>query len=93
MTVGLLTIELLVRGSRSLKIKRAVLRRLKERIRKRCNVSISETAFQDDRQRSVIAIASVSQTPIQVDTVLDCAEQEAIQIVGNDLIRTEREWL
>jgi len=91
--VGLLTIELLVRGSRSLKVKRAVLRRLKERIRNRCNVSISETAFQNDHQRSVVSIASVSEGPEQVDITLDRAEQEAIQVLGDDLIRAEREWL
>ena len=91
--VGLLTIELLVCGSRSLKIKRTVLRRLKERIRNRCNVSISETAFQNDHQRSVVSIASVSKATEQVDTILDHAEQEAIRILGDYLIRAEREWL
>ena len=93
MTVGLLTLELRIRGSRSLKDKRAVLRRLKDRLRGRHNVSVAETDFHDDHQRSVLAVAAVSGDPSRADEVLDRAEQEAARLVGDDLIRAERERL
>ena len=93
MTVGLLTLELRIRHSRSLKDKRAVLRRLKDRLRGRHNVSVAETDFHDDHQRSVLAVAAVSGDPNRADEVLDRAQQEAVRLVGDDLIRAERERL
>ena len=93
MTVGLLTLEFRIRGSRSLKDKRAVLRRVKDRLRGRHNVSVAETAFHDDHQRSVLAVAAVSADPSRADEVLDHAEHEAARLVGDDLIRAERERL
>jgi uncharacterized protein YlxP (DUF503 family) len=93
MTVGLLTLELRIRGSRSLKDKRAVLRRVKERLRGRLNVSVAETEFHDDHQRSVVAVAAVSSDAARAEEVLDHAEQETARLVGDDLIRADRERL
>jgi uncharacterized protein YlxP (DUF503 family) len=46
MTIGLLSLELYLPLSRSLKDKRMVLRRLKDRL-KAANVSVAEVAYQD----------------------------------------------
>ena len=70
-----------------------MLRRLKDRLRSRHNVSVAETDFHDDHQRSVLAVAAVSGDPSRADEVLDRAEQEAARLVGDDLIRAERERL
>lgn len=93
MTVGLLTLELRIRGSQSLKDKRAVLRRVKERLRRRHNISIAETNFDNDHQRSTLAVVSVAGNQNRVDEVFDHAEQETVRLVGDDLIRAERERL
>ena len=93
MTVGLLTLELRIRGSQSLKDKRAVLRRVKERLRRRHNISIAETSFYNDHQRSTLAVVSVADSPSRVDEVLDHTEQETARLVGDDLIRAGRERL
>ena len=58
--VGLLTIELYLPASQSLKDKRRVLSSLKERLQRRFNVSLAEVDFQDKWQRIQLAAACVS---------------------------------
>jgi uncharacterized protein YlxP (DUF503 family) len=59
MFVKLLTVDLLIPGSSSLKEKRYVLSSLKARLRSRFNVSVAEVDFQDKWQRSMLAISFV----------------------------------
>ena len=61
MIVGLLSIEILIPTSASLKEKRMVLKSVKDRIRKKFNVSVSEVGYQDKWQRSLIAFAIVTE--------------------------------
>ena len=56
--VGLLTVEFHVPGSHSLKDKRMVLRRVKDRIKK-FNVAVSEVEHQDLWQRAGLAVVTV----------------------------------
>jgi uncharacterized protein YlxP (DUF503 family) len=58
--VGLLTFELHLLDSHSLKDKRRVLSSLKERLQKRFNVSVAEVDFQDKWQHVRMAAACVS---------------------------------
>ncbi len=53
-------IEMLIPGSTSLKDKRMVLKRIKDRLRNKFNVSVAETDYHDKWQRSLLAIALVS---------------------------------
>ena len=57
--VTLLTVELLIPHSRSLKDKRRALQGIKERIRSKFNASVAEVAYQDKWQRAVLAICLV----------------------------------
>ena len=59
MVVGLLTIELFIPGSQSLKEKRMVLRRIKDRVKK-FNIAVSEVEHHDLWQRAGIAVVIVS---------------------------------
>ena len=59
MTVALLSIELFLPMSQSLKDKRMVLRRVKDRLKK-FNVAVSEVDHQDLWQRGALAIVTVS---------------------------------
>jgi len=70
MHLGLLVIELHIPVSLSLKDKRGITKSIKDRIRKKFNVTIAETGFQDKWQRSEIAIATVSSDRKMVDEVL-----------------------
>lgn len=60
LTVGLLTIELRLPGTTSLKGKRSVVKPLLARLRKEFNASVAEVDGQDQWQRAVIAAACVS---------------------------------
>ena len=59
MTIALLSVELYLPMSQSLKDKRMVLRRLKDRLNP-FNVSVAEVAHQDLWQRATLALAYVS---------------------------------
>jgi len=67
MTVGTLTVRLMVRSSLSLKDKRRVLKSLKDIIRSRHNVSVAEVGSQDNRQHAVLGIAMVGTDAQYVD--------------------------
>ena len=61
MTIGVYTIELHLPMARSLKDKRQVFRRLKDRLRSRYNVSVAESADHSDLwQRGELTIVSVA---------------------------------
>ncbi|HNO78648.1 MAG TPA: DUF503 domain-containing protein [Phycisphaerae bacterium] len=60
MVLGVLTLELVIYEAQSLKDKRRVVKSLKERIRNRFNVSVSEVEHQELRQRAGLAVAMVS---------------------------------
>ncbi len=59
MIVGTVEVELLLPGASSLKEKRAVLNRLKDRVRARFNASVGETGHQELWQRARIGVAIV----------------------------------
>ena len=60
MTIGLLQIDFLIPGARSLKDKRRVMKSLKQVMRNRYNCSVAEVDFQDTWQRSRLAVCVVS---------------------------------
>lgn len=70
MTIGVLQIELEVPEAQSLKDKRRVVKSLKDRIAARHNVSIAEVGALDEHQRSLIAMAMVSNDRVYVESAL-----------------------
>jgi uncharacterized protein YlxP (DUF503 family) len=60
MAIGLLTIELYLPVTNSLKEKRSVLRPLIARLRKEYNISICEADAQDQLSRAVVEVVCVS---------------------------------
>lgn len=63
MHVGVCRFTLFVAGSHSLKEKRVVLRRVKDRVREQAGVTLAEIAGHDTWQRSDLAFAVVSREP------------------------------
>ncbi|MBI3756554.1 MAG: DUF503 domain-containing protein [Deltaproteobacteria bacterium] len=70
MVVGVLQLTLYVSYSQSLKEKRAVLRKIKSRVRNEFNVSISECGDQDLWQRTLLGICQVGTEQAYIDGVL-----------------------
>ena len=60
MHVGVLVIEIMIYSSSSLKEKRFVLNSIRDRVKRKFNVSISELGYQDKWQRAQIGIATIS---------------------------------
>ena len=71
MTVGIARLTLFIGGSHSLKEKRMVLRRVKDLVRQRFNVSIAEVAENDVWQRAVLGMACVGNDRKFVEAALD----------------------
>jgi uncharacterized protein YlxP (DUF503 family) len=92
MTIGLLSVELHVAGSRSLKDKRMVLRRIKDRL-KRFNVAVSEVDHQDLWQRAELAIVTVSADQSHADRELAAAADEIERLEPGLITRTEVEFI
>lgn len=70
MVVGTMTLELHLPASDSLKAKRSVLNRVKERVRSGFNASVAEVAHQDLWQRATLGVAVVGSAPGVLDNVL-----------------------
>jgi len=71
MTVGVLTLDLAVYESRSLKDKRRVIKSLKDRLTNRFRVSVAEVDHLDSWPRAVLGVAMVSNDPVHVHGSLD----------------------
>lgn len=92
-TIGVLTLELQIELSHSLKDKRHIVKGLKDRLRHKFNVSVAEIAHQDSWQRSTLAVVTVSGDRKFAEQVLQAAERDAIEIAGGDLASSDVEWI
>jgi uncharacterized protein YlxP (DUF503 family) len=92
-TVGVLTLELHLNHSHSLKDKRHVVQSLKDRLRHKFNVAVAEIDYQDLWQRAVVAAVTVSSDHSRAELVLQSVEKEAASLLGADLINATVEWL
>lgn len=78
MFVGVLEIDLLIRGNSSLKGKRKVLNSIKDRTRRKFNVSIAEVDYNDLLQRARLGICCVTNDKVHAGRVLG----EAVKFIG-----------
>jgi len=92
-TVGVLTLELRLENSHSLKEKRHVLRSLKDRLRHKFNVAVAEIDGQDLWQRATLAAVTVSSSHDFAEKVLRSVEEEAAALLGPSLADVNVEWL
>ena len=86
MIVGTATVEIFLPDSQSLKAKRGVIKRLRERVRRKFNVSIAEVGYLDKWQRSTLGIGVVSNEVRFADQVLakvvrEIASQSAFEVI------------
>jgi uncharacterized protein YlxP (DUF503 family) len=92
MVIGLLTVELHVPHSRSLKDKRMVLRRVKDRLKK-FNVAVSEVDHQGLWQRAALAVVTVSGEQAHADRELAAVADEIERTEPGLIARTAVEFL
>ena len=90
--VGLLSVELYVPDAQSLKDKRMVLRRVKDRLKK-FNISVAETEHQELWQRAALAVVTVRTTPAAVDEALTAVVNEIKRVAPSMVTRTHVDFL
>lgn len=94
MTVGIYTLEIHLHAARSLKDKRQVLRRLKERLRSHHNVSVAEAAEHADRwQRAHLIVVSVGASREALVDLFEAVHREAESNVPGDVIETGSDFI
>ena len=91
--IGVLTLELRLEDSHSLKDKRHVVKSLKDRLRNKFNVSVAEIDYQDLWQRAAVAAVTVASDHTRAEQVLQLVEAEATALLGRDLVDVTVEWL
>jgi hypothetical protein len=90
--VALLAVELFVPGARSLKDKRMVLRRIKDRLAK-FNVAVAEVDHHDLWQRAALGIVTVSTSEEHAGRELAAAADEIERVEPGLVTRTHVEFL
>jgi uncharacterized protein YlxP (DUF503 family) len=88
MIVGVLRLTFHIPHARSLKDKRRVVQKLRDRVRSRFDVSIAEVGAQNLHQRAVFGVSVVSGDSAVCDSVLEQVARAA-QSVG-DAVLTDR---
>jgi uncharacterized protein YlxP (DUF503 family) len=92
-SIGVITFELRLDDSLSLKDKRHYVKGLKDRLRKRFNVAVAEIGYQDSWQRGLVAAVTVSPDQVRAEQVLQLVEREAALLLGPLLVDATTEWL
>jgi len=94
LTIGVYTFELHLPGAQSLKEKRKVLRRLKDRLRAHFNVAVSElNDYSDLWQRAAVAVVSVAHRRDALERLFESIHTEATGLVPGQIIETGREFI
>lgn len=92
MTVALLSLELYLPMSRSLKDKRMVLRRLKDRL-SASNVAVAEVAHQDVWQRAGLGVVTVASADAAAEQTLLSALREIERLEPGVVTQSRVEYL
>lgn len=94
MTIGIYTLELHLAEAQSLKGKRQVLRRIKDRLRSRFNVAVSEFDEHADRwQRAGLAVVSVAGQRDALERLFEAVRTEIASNVPGTIIDTGTEFI
>jgi uncharacterized protein YlxP (DUF503 family) len=91
-SIGVLTLELRLDEAHSLKDKRHTVKSLKDRLRSKFNVAVSEIDYQDLWQRSLVSAVTVSGDHAHAEQVLQLVEREAASLLGGVLVSSNVEW-
>jgi uncharacterized protein len=92
-SIGVLTLEIHVEDSHSLKDKRHVVKSLKDRLRQRFNVSVAEIDGLDSWQSATLAAVTVSRDRNHAEQVLQAVEAHAESVLGGALAGSNVEWI
>ncbi len=90
---AVMSFDLHVPESRSLKAKRGAIRPIVDGLRHRYRVSVAEVGHHDQWQRAEIAVAVVAESDGRVRTVLEGIERFVAAAPAVELLGTQTAWL
>lgn len=93
MPIVFCSLEIHLPFAQSLKDKRMVLRSAQERLRSRFSFSIAEIQYQDQWQRSVLGAVSIGSDRARLEQVSQEFLRESERIFGEQLIRSDIEFI
>ena len=93
MIIGAMNLDIRIYDSHSLKDKRTVISSLKDKLRKKFNISIIESSFQDLWQKSRISIVMVSNIKKNIDQSFDKIEEFIYKNMSGEILNSQREYL
>jgi uncharacterized protein YlxP (DUF503 family) len=87
MIIGVMVVDLFSENSHSLKEKRHIVLSMKEKLKKKFNISLIESDFQDLWQKTQITIVMASNTKVLAEKVFNQIEEfifthYSVQIIG-----------
>ncbi len=85
MPVGVMTLEIQLPYAHSLKEKRAVVRKIRDRLRSRYNVAVAELDHQDVWQQATLGIVSISNSRPFLESVFQKVLADSENILGEDV--------
>lgn len=91
MIIGVLSLEFVLHGNDSLKGKRKVALSLKQKLRNKFNVAVSEVEAQDSHTRLVLAAVTVSNETRRAESTLSKALALVEAISPAELVRCDTE--
>jgi len=91
MILGVLTLDYRLHGNRSLKGKRQVASSLKQKLRNKFNVAVSEIEAHDNLDRLVLAVVTVSPESRRVESQLEKALAHAQAATSEELVNSQME--
>ena len=79
--IGVLRLQLSFPGSKSLKHKRKEISKIKARLSKRYNISISEVGNLENIKRSIIGICIISNDTLKIESIIETCFQDVASII------------
>lgn len=91
--VVLLTFDLMIPFSQSLKSKRRVIKSLQDRLRARFNGAVAEIGYLEEWQRSLIGVALLGNDPHHLERGSSAINRLVEESADIQLLDARREWL
>lgn len=93
MTVGIMSLHLLIPGSHSLKDRRRALHSVKDRLRSHFNVSVAEVDGHERWQTAVLGVCAVGRDRAYVEGLLDTVTKLVRSNRHVELVKCEKEFV
>lgn len=93
MIVGVMTLDLISRGVHSLKEKRQIVSSIKEKLSRKYNISIAETAYLDVWQKIQLGVAMVSNSKVPIEKAFQQIEDFIFDNYPVQLVAVHKDYL